>query len=73
VQWHSPAHEDDAIEFTMPREEIERHREQRAPCNRPAPLCAASIAGNVGLRALGLLQAKLPKVFPGVLGREDIT
>jgi len=58
------------IEFTMPREEIERFIGEATRAMQPGQRFVRGLyaGGTLAYEALGLLQAKLPKVFPGVLG-----
>jgi succinyl-CoA synthetase alpha subunit len=58
------------IEFTMPREEIERFIGEATRAMQPGQRFVRGLyaGGTLAYEALGLLQAKLPKVFLGVLG-----
>jgi FdrA protein len=57
-------------EFTMPSEEIERLIEDVTRAMQPSQRVVRGIyaGGTLAYEALNLLQAKLPKVVPGVLG-----
>jgi FdrA protein len=59
------------IEFTMPSEEIERFIGEATRAMQPGQRFVRGLyaGGTLAYEALGLLQAKLPKVSPGVLGR----
>jgi FdrA protein len=58
------------IEFTMPKEEIERFIGETMRAMQPGQRFVRGLyaGGTLAYEALGLLQAKLPKVFLGVLG-----
>jgi FdrA protein len=58
------------IEFTMPREEVERFIGEATRAMQPGQRFVRGLyaGGTLAYEALGLLQAKLPKVSPGVLG-----